>query len=105
MSNTDSQSEVHWLVKIAQELRDTKTLSLTAKSLHIDPDLAHPALSILGEFVDRCRFDIQPEFLMGYAFGLQQAGLIDEVVFGAIRDYVGSDGDNDPTSNVGNTFN
>lgn len=105
MSNTDSKSEIHWLVKMAQDLRDSRSLSLTSKPSHVDPDLAHPALSVLGELVDRCRVDIQPEFLMGYAFGLQQAGLIDDVVFESIENYVGLDDDNDPTSNAGNILN
>lgn len=105
MRNTHSKPEIHWLVKVAQELRDTSSLSLTSEPLHIDPDLAHPALSILGEFVDRCGFDVQPEFLRGYAFGLLQAGLIDEIVLAAIGSHIGVTEYNDLMPTAGKSLN
>lgn len=105
MSNTEPKLEVHWLVNMAQELRDSTHLSLTPKSSRLDPDLAHPALSVLGELIDRCGSDIQPQFLSGFAFGLQQVGLIDDVVLKAIETHVGASDDNQLTSSVGRNLN
>lgn len=98
MSNTESKPEVHWLVNLAQELRDNKPLSLNSKPLHVDPDLSHPAVSTLCELADRCGSDIPPEFLRGYAFGLRQVGLIDDVVLEKVDMHTVVVENNDPTS-------
>ena len=94
MTNTASELDIHWLIKMAQDIREGKTPSLNTNQSAIDPDLAHPALSILGEFLDRCGSDIEPAFLQGYAYGINQAGLIDDVVLKAIEMYVGAAEDN-----------
>lgn len=44
---------------------DTSSLSLSSEPLHIDPAVAQPQLSVLGEFVDRYSLDVQPECLRG----------------------------------------
>jgi hypothetical protein len=95
MSNYESKLDVHWLIKVAQEIRNSSTLSMTAEPSFIDPDLAHPALSVLCELVDRCGCDIEPAYLEGYAYGLQQAGLIDDAVFAAVGAHIGANCDND----------
>jgi hypothetical protein len=89
MNNTDLELDVHWLIKMAQDIRDSEILESTSGQLAIDQDLAHPSLSVLGELIDRCSFDIEPEFLRGYAYGLNQAGLITSAVLTAIETYVG----------------
>ena len=86
MSNSDS--DVHWLMKLAQEIREGSKLS-ASRDPSIDQDLAHPALSILGELIDSCGSEIEPAFLDGYAYGLCQAGLIDGVVLRAVRTHIG----------------
>ena len=86
MSNSDS--DVHWLMKLAQEIREGSKLSASGDP-SIDQDLAHPALSILGELIDSCGSEIEPAFLDGYAYGLCQAGLIDGVVLRAVRTHIG----------------
>lgn len=86
MSNSDS--DVHWLMKLAQEIREGSKLSASGDP-SIDQDLAHPALSILGELIDSCGSEIEPAFLDGYAYGLCQAGLIDDVVLRAVRIHIG----------------
>lgn len=93
MRNSASTPDVHWLIKVAQEIRNRNTQSMTSGPSSIDPDLAHPALSVLGELVDRCGFDIEPAYLDGYAYGLQQAGLTDDIVVAAVRTYIGADHD------------
>jgi len=95
---TESELDIHWLIQMAQDIREGKTPSLNTNQSAIDPDLAHPALSMLGDFVDRCGSDIEPAFLQGYAYGINQAGLIDDVVLKAIEMYVGGAVDNDLTS-------
>lgn len=86
MSNSDS--DVHWLMKLAQEFREGSRPS-ASEMPSIDQDLAHPALSFLGELIDRCGSEIAPAFLDGYAYGLCQAGLIDDVVLRAVRIHIG----------------
>lgn len=86
MSN--SGSDVHWFIKLAQEIRDEGRPS-ASEMPSIDEDLAHPALSILGELIDSCGSEIEPAFLDGYAYGLSQAGLIDDVVLRAVRTHIG----------------
>lgn len=98
MSINESKHEVHWLVNLAQDLRDNKPLSLNSKPLHLDPDLSHPAVSNLCDLVDRCGSDISPEFLRGYAFGLRQAGLIDDVVLEKVDMHTAVVENNNPTS-------
>ena len=95
MDNSDFQLDVHWLMKLAQEIRDDNEPSLTAKQSTIDADLAHPAMSILGDLIDRCGFDIEPAFLQGYAYGLCQAGLIDDVILKAVGAHSGEGHDED----------
>lgn len=85
---SDSDSDVHWLIKLAQEIREGNRTSASAKS-SIDQDLAHPALSTLGELIDSCGSEIEPAFLDSYAYGLCQAGLIDDVVLRAVRGHIG----------------
>jgi hypothetical protein len=97
MSNSDSNLEIHWLIKMAQDIREGRTSSLDTNKPSVDPDLAHPALSILGELTDRCGYDIKPDFLQGYAYGLNQAGLIDDAVLRTIETHVGNAEDNDLT--------
>lgn len=80
---------------MAQEIRNDDGPSLTSKQSTIDSDLAHPAMSILGELVDRCGFDIEPAFLHGYAYGLCQAGLIDDVILKAVEAHSGEGNDGD----------
>jgi len=63
----------------------------------IDQDLAHPALSILGKLIDSCGSELEPAFLNGYAYGLYQAGLIDDVVLRAVRIHIGIGEEDDPT--------
>jgi len=94
MSNSDS--DVHWLMKLAQEIREGSKLSASGDP-SIDQDLAHPALSILGELVDSCGSEIEPAFLDGYAYGLCQAGLIDGVVLRAVRTHIGLGDEGDLT--------
>lgn len=94
MSNSDS--DVHWLIKLAQEIREENKPS-ASEMPSIDQDLAHPALSILGELIDSCGSEIEPAFLDGYAYGLCQAGLIDDVVLRAVRMHIGIGVEDDPT--------
>lgn len=94
MSNSDS--DVHWLMKLAQEIRENSKLSASGDP-SIDQDLAHPALTILGELIDSCGSEIEPAFLDGYAYGLCQAGLIDGVVLSAVRTHIGLGEDGDLT--------
>lgn len=94
MSNSDS--DVHWLMKLAQEIREGSKLSASGDP-SIDQDLAHPALSILGELIDSCGSEIEPAFLDGYAYGLCQAGLIDGVVLMAVRTHIGLGDEGDLT--------
>jgi len=84
----NSEFDVHWLIKLAQEIREESKPS-DPEMLSIDQDLAHPALSILGRFIDNCGSEIEPAFLDGYAYGLCQAGLIDDVVLRAVRIHIG----------------
>lgn len=95
MNKIDSDPEVHWLMKMAQEIRDDNGPSLTSQQSTIDADLAHPAMSILGDLIDRCGFDIEPAFLQGYAYGLCQAGLIDDVILKAVGAHSGEGYDDD----------
>ncbi len=85
MSNSDF--DVHWLMKLAQEIRDGGSPS-ASEELSINQDLAHPALSTLGELVDGCGSEIEPAFLDGYAYGLYQAGLVDDVILNAVRMHI-----------------
>jgi len=94
MSNSDF--DVHWLMKLAQEIREGSKLSASGDP-SIDQDLAHPALSILGELIDSCGSEIEPAFLDGYAYGLCQAGLIDGVVLRAVRTHIGLGDEGDLT--------
>ena len=96
MSNSDS--DAHWLIKLAQEIREGSRPS-TPKMPSIDQDLAHPALSKLGKLIDSCGSETEPAFLDGYAYGLCQAGLIDEVVLRAVRIHIGIDEEGDPAQN------
>ncbi len=82
-------------MKMAQEIRDDEGPSLTSKQSTIDEDLAHPAMSILGDLIDRCGFDIEPAFLQGYAYGLCQAGLIDDVILKAVGGHSGEGNDDE----------
>jgi len=97
MSNSDFA--VHWLIKLAQEIREGSRPS-DSEMLSIDQDLAHPALSILGQFIDGCGSEIEPAFLDGYAYGLCQAGLIDDVVLRAVRIHIGIGEESDPTQSL-----
>jgi hypothetical protein len=98
MNNADLESDSHWLIKMAQDIRENRIPELTSGKPAIAPDLAHSSLSLLGELIDRCSFDIEPEFLRGYAYGLNQVGLIDEVVLRAIEKFVGAGNDYDVAS-------
>jgi hypothetical protein len=100
MSNTDSESGVHWLIEMAQDIRINETPLPTSGQSAIDADLAHSSLPVLGELIDRCGFDIEHAFLQGYAYGLNQAGLIDDVVLRAINGHVGATEDNVPASGI-----
>ena len=97
MSNSDF--DVHWLIKLAQEIREGSRPS-DSEMLSIDQDLAHPALSILGQFIDSCGSEIEPAFLDGYAYGLCQAGLIDDVVLRAVRIHIGISEEGGPTQSL-----
>lgn len=94
MSNSDS--DAHWLMKLAQEFREGSRPS-TSEMPSIDQDLAHPALSVLGELIDSCGSETEPAFLDGYAYGLCQAGLIDDVVLKAVRRHIGLGEEDDLT--------
>jgi hypothetical protein len=82
-------------MKLAQEIREGSRLSASGDP-SIDQDLAHPALSVLGELIDSCGSEIEPAFLDGYAYGLCQAGLIDGVVLKAVRMHIGLGEEGDP---------
>ena len=102
MNNDELSSDVHWLIKMAQEIRETGQPQLSFGNSVIDADLAHPSLSVLGELIDRCSFDIEPEFLRGYSYGLNQAGLIDDEVLKAIEKHIGECDDHDLASKIEN---
>lgn len=102
MNNDDLSCDVHWLIKMAQEIREKETPPLSPENSFLDADLAHPALSVLGELIDRCSFDIEPEFLRGYAYGLNQAGLIADEVLKTIENYVGAGNHHELAAEIGN---
>lgn len=93
---SDFDSDVHWLVKLAQEIREGSRAPASGEP-SIDQDLAHPALSILGELIDSCGSEVEPAFLDGYAYGLCKAGLIDDVVLRAVRLHIGISEEGDLT--------
>jgi hypothetical protein len=105
MNDIELNPEIHWMLNMAQELRDEKPLSQSSKPAQLDPDLAHPAMSVLCDLIDRCGDDVQSEFLRGYAFGLQQAGLIDDVVLTGVEMHIGIVDDSNITPEEKSNFN
>lgn len=95
-----SDCDVHWFIKLAQDIREGGVPRASAGELLIDPDLGHPALSTLGELIDGCGLEVSPIFLDGYAYGLKQAGLIDDVVLQAVRMHIGEVGESDQSSSL-----
>jgi hypothetical protein len=99
-SKSSSDCDVHWLIKLAQEIREGGVPRVSPGELLIDPDLRHPALSTLGELIDGCGSEISPISLDGYAYGLKQAGLIDDVVLQTVRMHIGEVGESDQSSSL-----